>query len=297
MISRRALAPFLALAFPAHAQLLNPGAPTLAARDGLIGPDQPPPGPEALAWQAAVVTNGGTVSAARLQIVQNFIAAEMSAGTWALTDDYWPLWGENVPQALTSLKQRRLAVSVSAPSFTADRGYTFDGVASYINSGFIPSTHAVAMTNGNGRLAIYDRLNTTSTNVAAGCQAGSTVSIYMTPRSGTTARSRMLEADLITPTLPVADSRGYMAISRAGTATVKTYKTGAPLADGTGITLAATLPTFSLYLGGVNSSGTATLFRNCALGFACIGAPLGDALEAAQYANVQAWATAIGAQV
>jgi hypothetical protein len=48
----------------------------------------------------------------------------MAAGTWALTDDYWPLWGESVPQAPVDQPEagRRLAVRCRR-DFTADRGY------------------------------------------------------------------------------------------------------------------------------------------------------------------------------
>lgn len=298
MIGRRALAPFLALAFPpagARAQLLNPGAPTLAERDGLIGPDQPPPppGPEALAWQAAVVANGGTVSAARLQIVQNFIGAEQAAGTWALTDDYWGLWGESAAQALTSLKQRRLATAAGSPSFTADRGYTFDGVDDQVSTGFLPATHCISATAGNARLAMYERLDFSSANSAVGSQNNASVSMLLNPRSGLQTRSKILASELSLQTLPVANAQGFVTISRQGTATMRTFKNGAALPDFVATTLGATLPTISITIGALNG----TAFRQCAPGLACIGAPFSDSQEAAQYANVQAWGAAIGANV
>lgn len=88
MIGRRALAPFLALAFPpagARAQLFNPGAPTLAARDGLIAPSSPAWSPldlgaSLLAWWDAeradlITQSGGPVSSWR-DIVGGYDAAQ-----------------------------------------------------------------------------------------------------------------------------------------------------------------------------------------------------------------------------
>ena len=43
---------------------------------------------DVLAWRDAVVANGGSVSLARLVVVDQFVFAEKAAGLWALTDDY-----------------------------------------------------------------------------------------------------------------------------------------------------------------------------------------------------------------
>jgi hypothetical protein len=248
---------------------------------------------DADAWAAEVVTNGGTVSAARLDIVSSFIAAEKTAGTWALTDDYWGLWAENAPQALTSLKQRRLATLTAAPTFTADRGYTFNGTTQYLDTGFIPSTHGVALVINNARLALYDRLDVTGA-AGIGCQVGNTNSMLIMQRNTTNVTARILEAELINRPLSPADARGFTAASRAGTTALRTFKNGVSLGDGTTATLSATLPTVSLYIGSCNGLAQ---FHNSQIGVACAGGPLSDAQEAAQYANVQAWATAVGANV
>jgi hypothetical protein len=257
-----------------------------------VGPDA-----DTLAWQAAVIANGGTVSAGRLVIVNNFIIAEKAAGTWALTDDYFALWGENVPQALTSLKQRRLATAVAAPTFTADRGYAFNGTTQYLDTGFGPSTMAVAMVLTSARVAVYERTNVLSATYAIGGINSANRLIAISPRSsGTTANAGAMTTNG-NYTLPAADSRGFLAMSRNDTVS-DAYKNGVLLPETVNPTLSAgPLVVTSIFIGGYSNIGVLTSPRACSVGFACIGAALTAAQEAAQYANVQAWATAIGAQV
>jgi hypothetical protein len=104
-------------------------------------PGDAPTQSETTSWQAQVVTNGGAVSAARFIIVNNFIAAEKAAGTWALTDDYWGLWAEDTIGARPR-QQRRMGGTL-APRPRAARGYTFDGATNYMNTPYVPSTMVV----------------------------------------------------------------------------------------------------------------------------------------------------------
>lgn len=255
--------------------------------------------PDLLLWRDAVVTNGGTVSAARLTIVNDFIRAEKACGAWALTDDYWALWGENEAQALTSLKQRRLASTVNSPIFTADRQYDFDGITNYINTGFIPSTHGVSYTGGNQRLAVYERTNVGVSAYTAGTRVGTASSIALVAR-GSTSMTALLNntAGSGSFVLSVADSRGLKAVSRAGGTTALGYERGVRLTDVTGLTIGGSSgPSVSLAIGCLNSGGTPVSFRAASVGFVAIGGPLSDAQEAAQQTNVQQMATAIGANV
>ncbi len=251
-------------------------------------------------WAAAVVVNGGTVSAGRLTIVNTFVTAEKASGAWALTDDYWVHWAENAPQALTSLKQRRLGVATNSPTFTTDRDYTFDGLSSYINTGFVPSTHAIAWTLGNMRWAAYERTNLgpSGANSVLGTSSANSGGSIFRPRTNTNTMIAQLSSSSATFT-SITDSRSLTAVSRAGNGTTgKAYKIGSALTDATGLTtLGTVLSTSALTLGASNVSGTPASFRASALGFACVGAPLSAGQETAQYNAVQAWATSVGANV
>jgi hypothetical protein len=268
-----------------------------STRSNMIGTPSVSGAAEAAAWQAAVIANGGTVSAGRLAVVSSFIAAEKSAGTWALTDDYWGLWGENAPQALTSLKQLRLCTAVAAPTFTADRGYVFNGTTQYLDSGFVPSTHAVAMTGSNLRAAAYERTNvTTSTYVlgAGGDDANSNVRFI--PRTASSTMQAALNSALTNHATGITDSRGYSAASRSGS-TYATYKNGVSAGSGVPGTTGTTLTVRSIFIGATNSAGVAGTFRAASVGLIAVGGTLSAPQELAQYTNVQAWATAVGANV
>lgn len=252
---------------------------------------------DALLWRDAVVTNGGTVSAARLAIVNTFVAAEKASGAWALTDDYWGFWAENAVQALTSLKQRRLATAVNSPVFTTDRGYAFDGTTNYINTGFIPSTHAVAMTGTSMRLAVYERTNVASTTFAAGAYNSATRNLVLAPRTGASTLQGRANSEQVSTGATVTDSRGLSAAQRS-VSTYSGYKNGSPIAfTGPPASEASTLPTAGLFIGAYNQNGTPAGFRACSLGLVSTGAAMSDAQNLAQYNAVQAFATAVGAQV
>jgi hypothetical protein len=255
---------------------------------------------DVLSWRDAVVTNGGSVSLARLIVVDQFVFSEKAAGTWALTDDYWGFWAENAAQALTSLKQRRLATAVNTPTFTTDRDYTFDGATSYIDTGFVPSTAGVAYTSTLQRVAVYERTNVTSTGAAAGVSQATNNRVVIVPRSSGANMTAQMNTTVTAPTftLPASNSQGLSAVSRANSATtILGYKNGARLTDSTGQTATSNIQSVALFIGGNNNSGSLNLGRAAALGFIGIGAPLSDAQELAQYNAVQAWATSVGAQV
>ena len=255
---------------------------------------------DVLLWRDAVVANGGSVSLERLIIVDQFVFSEKEAGTWALTDDYWGFWAENAIQALTSLKQLRLATAVNTPTFTTDRDYTFNATTQYISTGFVPSTHGVNFTASNQRIGFYERTATGSNGLDGGAltTAGSNAA-YIANKNATNVMFAVLNSTANANfTLSVSSSLGLKAVSRAGGTTVLGYDRGVRLTDATGLTVSnAARPTHGIFIGGLNNAGTFSSGRACSIGFGVTGGPLSDAQEAAQSANIQAWATSVGANV
>ena len=197
---------------------------------------------------------------------------------------------------MTSLKQRRLATAVAAPTFTTDRGYAFNGTTQYLNTGFIPSTNGINCTGTNQRLGVYERTNVSSAGISAGTLDAAGRNLTINNRTGTTATSRTngLTASF---TLSVNDSRGLKAASRAGGgSTVKMFNRGVKLTDAT-IAAGTAAPTRAIYVACFNNAGTAASFRASSVGFVVVGGPLSDAQELAQYNAIQAWATSVGANV
>jgi len=229
--------------------------------------------------------------------VQTFIAAEKTAGTWAMTDDYWPLWGENAPQALTSLKQGRLAVATNAPAFTIDRGYAFNGTTQFLSTGFVQATHATVSTGLSLRLAVYERTAVSASTFAAGSTGGGTIGARLCPRAGSGGMYALMNGTSKTSTATTPTSLGYAVAYKAAAGNYGFYKNGALLETYDPVTESTTSILFALYIGASNDSGTAGFWRASSVGFVCFGASLSGAQELAQYNNVQAFAAAVGANV
>lgn len=257
---------------------------------------------DALAWESAVLANGGTVSLNQRILIDKLIYDLKSAGTWALMDDAWVLVAENPAQALTSLKQKRLAVPMNSPVFTADQGYAFDGVSNYIDTNFVPSVHCTQATFASVRSGVYERTNVNSSTYAYGTQNTASRRIGMRPRSS----SNMLgEGNALsgTFTLTVADSRGLAVVGRSGPAATDNYgyKNGVSLTrtvDPTSVNSSG-LPPDAIYIGATNSGTTPgpITFRASTLGYVFLGAPVSTGQELAEYNAIQAYMTAKGANV
>jgi hypothetical protein len=254
---------------------------------------------DCLLWVNSVVANGGSVSVFRSIIVSNFIKAEKASGAWFITDDYWSFWAENEIQALTSIKQRRLATVVNSPTFTSDRGYATDGATNYIDLGFISNIHSLNMTLSSLNLEIYERSNVSSNNYSIAVNSGTNRSLTIRTRVTGSLFLQCMNS-VSTHTLAVLDSRGLTSGSRYGTLLADTLasKNGVNLTKTVDPTsLGASLPSHSIYVGCYNSMGTATGFKASSFGYASCGGFLSAAQRLARYQNVQRWATAVGAQV
>lgn len=264
---------------------------------GLTTFGAPTAGSLADVWASTVVSNGGSVSSDRVVIVRQFIAAEITSGAWYLSDDYLGFWAENAAQALTSLKQRRLATAVAAPTFTADRGYTMNGSSQYIDTGFIPAVNGLNCTGTSQHIGVYERTNVSSSGISAGTVDAAVRVLSVNNRNGANAVGRANTAGL-NFTLTTANSQGLKAVSRAnGGLTVKLFDRGVKLTDATAASTAAVAPSRSIYVGAVNNAGTAASFRAASTGFFVVGGAMSDAQHLAQYNAIQAWATSVGANV
>ena len=254
---------------------------------------------DVLLWEAAVIANGGSVSLARRIIVDQFVYSEKLSGLWSITDDYLGLWAENPVQALTSIKQLRLATALNLPTFVTDRHYLFDGTSSYIDTGFIPGTHGISMATASVHIETYERVDVGTNSVSVGCGSSGSRAFSIRPRVAGNA-SLSANTGSATYTLPASTSLGLTQTGRNGPLVTDVYgakngvdmtRTADPSAAG------ASLPVDPISIGCLYSSGLAQSFRAASIGFVAYGAALDGAKRLARYNNVQAWATSVGAQV
>ncbi len=250
------------------------------------------------AWAAAVTTNGGSVSAARLALITTYINSMMACGAWACLDDAIMLVAENSQSALTTLKRRLTATVTNAPSFTTDRGYLFDGATNFVDTTFVPSTMAQAMTLRNTRLSIYERTNLASSTTSIGSSAGGGT-LTLRARNASSQFAVNIGNTPAANFTGITDSRGFLVGSYTGGGTTNGWQNGVALTAITGQTLVATsLNTSSFYIGARDSSGSADQFRASTAGYADWGAPYASTgMELAAYNSLQTFMTAVGANV
>lgn len=107
------------------------------------------------AWVAAVVANGGSVSAGRQTIVNDLIVGLKADSIWTTRlDRLWLHAGENQPYGLTDIVALDLAVNNGA-AFGVDAGFTGDGVSAFIALGYKPSTDAVNYSLDSACLGVW----------------------------------------------------------------------------------------------------------------------------------------------
>lgn len=113
--------------------------------------------PATLAWVAAVVGDGGTVSATEEGYVDALIVGLKADNLFSKLDRLWLFAVENEFQALRDIVATALATAVNTPTFTANTGYTGEDSATpskYIDTLYIPNTSG-SMTTSSGHVSAW----------------------------------------------------------------------------------------------------------------------------------------------
>lgn len=131
--------------------------------------------PATLAWVAAVVAAGGTVSTVRKTLVNNMIAGLKVDGLWDLIDRLWILAAENTQSALIDMKALVMAVPHGSPAFAVNRGYTGVDASTtvYLDTMTNLSSYGGQFVTNSGHASGWSNTNTTSGS-GGGCIFGST---------------------------------------------------------------------------------------------------------------------------
>lgn len=240
------------------------------------------------AWVAAVVGNGGTVSAGRQTIVNDLIVGLKADSVWTKFDRLPIFAAENQPSALTDLVSLTLMTAAAAPTFTVDRGYTGNGSSSYVNSNFNPFTSGV---------------NWTGTSVSA---AGWIVSADAT---GNAAILGGYDGVHFTQMLQVAG--GWFGFPNDSNVQATTFGSGPGLihvqSDSSNNAIfgnggskqttaggAATVVNANIYFDARNNSGTADLFGQHQIAGGYFGSNMTDTEVANVYSRLRTYMTAVG---
>ena len=112
---------------------------------------------EALAWQTNIVSNGGTISAATLKIINDnfFVPAKANGNILNNLDRlnlYAGLLGFEIAARTNLIKSAHYVTPVSSPTFD-NNGYKSSGT-SYLNLNYIQSTQSVNLTQNSASVGV-----------------------------------------------------------------------------------------------------------------------------------------------
>jgi hypothetical protein len=177
--------------------------------------------------------------------------------------------------------------AVSAPTFTADRGYAGDGVSSYLETNLNPATApGLKQSQDDITIMVWSRTAGQSNNGDVGNTAS-----FIAPRIATDDINFRANAG-VSVTASNADGSGMFCVSRLSSSSVQAYRNGATL--GASISSPSTAPESASYrvCGRSGAFTTSSIRQQAAASF---GARLTAPQIAAYYTAVQTYLQAVGA--
>lgn len=114
--------------------------------------------PDARAWVGAVMNNGGSVSPARQQIVNDLIVGMKYDNVWTKFDRLGLLAADDNISARTDVVSRTLVTAVGTPTFTANQGYAGEltgNPTSYLNSNYRETTAGNKFVRDDCHLSVW----------------------------------------------------------------------------------------------------------------------------------------------
>jgi hypothetical protein len=251
------------------------------------------------------------IDAGRKSLLITLIQNLMDDGIWFDLDALWLYAAENEAQALRDIKSGIVSVPIDTPTFTVDRGYTFNGTSQYIATGFTPSANGVHMKvptyvtshsqNESGeQVAVWERGTVASDGYAAGAFQTTLRNLQLRPRSaggslGGRANSPLLETVM-------ASSDGFSSVMRIRNSDrlAITWKNG--VQQGTGSPQSASTSDATsreIYVGALNNDGTASDFRASQISAVVLAPPMvlgsGGQKHTALYNRIREHLVAVGA--
>ena len=245
------------------------------------------------AWINAVVAKGSTVTTTRQILVNRLISGLKADGIWSKLDQLWLFAAENTESALTDIVNLATPNPVNSPAFTIDRGYTFDGLLSYMDTLVNPSTLGGNFTQDSAHMAVYAHTIPHSPSFATdiGAFDGSEQCIIQAGGGGSTLRT--IEMNDFSEGRFAPMSPGIMIASRTGPATRALYNNGNLTVSDTAASTG--LISCKIFVGARSNNNTAAFLT----GFQCAAASLGGGLSSSDQAKlsarINAYMKAIGA--
>lgn len=248
------------------------------------------PATDALAARMSVAPDG-----TRIGTIDTLIRALKAAGVWSKLDVLYLTAAHDAQAArLNWISTSYNLTAISSPTFTTDRGYAGDGAASYLDTGYSPSTAALPVNTAG--FGFWCRTNSGG-SPSNGCRTGPGTSpgLYGSPRfTGDVFNGRINQSTAGLSIAGATTAVGLTTFDRDTAASTTVYRNG--VAMGTSTDAATNRPIPSFFLGARNNNGAAEAFDNrqyAALYIAKDTLPAGQ--QVALYNALAAYMTTVGA--
>ncbi len=224
-------------------------------------------------------------------------------GIWSKIDGLYIFATNTTTTANLNVKSSSFGLTQTGTiTFTADQGYTPNGSTGFLNTAYTPSSSGGSLTQNSAFAAVYIRTSRTSSATVAqmGAFSGGSNSLYLIPdiSSGTMDAIMNAGAGSMNFTQADTDIQGFWVASRTGSTTTNAFnfRTGTS-SLGSNATASTGLSTDSIYIGAMNNGGSAAFFAGDQQAAVAFGGGLtsGEALSLSN--RVNAYITAVGANV
>jgi hypothetical protein len=259
-----------------------------------IGVDRRPPSSggasfdaDAAAFFARVTAAGGTLSATEQTAVNTLVVTMKADGTWTPMLAIYPMVGASAAACAQNLKSASFTGTFSSGWTFASTGVTPNGTSAFMNSGLNAST------------------NLSVTSLSFGGYTSSTANRATDSYHGASPPAYLMHSfksynvcEFYRPLgggLQILGGTVGMVQANQLLTSSKIYANNTTGASGT-ITIAS-LPNQNMYIGGINSNGTAAFFDNHLISYYYYANGLTDTQASNHYTAVQAFQTTLSRQV
>lgn len=167
-------------------------------------------------------------TAPRQALITAAITALINSGVWQKLD-FMQVYAAADSQAagLNWINPATFTASaVSAPTFTADRGYNGDGIASYVDTNYNPATQGVNFVRDSANLSLWGLTAALNANLSDGWLIA-TIGTAITPRNGTSNFAFRINQALGTMADNVGTTgAGMFSANRDSSTTTQGYQNG-----------------------------------------------------------------------
>lgn len=231
--------------------------------------------------------------ALHIAAIDNAVTGLKSSGVWTKQKVIYFLAASDASASAINWKNpvtNTLVVFTGSPTFTADRGWTFNNTSA-LNTGFNPTTASIAQNSENLSVFILN-------NVAANTYALGTSGTAIIPRRSTGDNVSGFSQNMTSTTGSAgafSTSVGLTSFDRSSSGNFQVYKNGSAVETLT--RASAAVDNDFLYIGAKNSaSGSINSGGTHQNAFVAMGDSLSAAQQASQSAIVLTYMQAVGAQ-